>query len=443
MRIGLRELALRDALAVGIPILVLIVAGFWYAAQFIKPAPPDRIVVATGGAGGAYQRFGALYRPLIERNGIRFIERTTAGAVENLALLRAADGEVDVAFVQGGLGLGSDPAGLVSLGSIYYEPLWVFYRNAEPIDQLVHLRGKRIAIGAAGSGTRKLALDLLEASGAAAPPTRLLPLGGLAAVEALRAGKADAIFLVGPANSGAVWASFYAEGFRLMSFAQADALVRRWPFLSKLTLPRGAIDLVRDIPGRDVALVAPVAALVARDSVHPALIDLLLQAAAEVHGQPGLFQRAGEFPNPRQVDFPLSPDADRFYRSGTRFFQRYLPFWAATLLDRLLVLLIPVLALMIPLMRIAPALYGWRARSRIYKWYGQLKFLEEGWRRDPGARRRDEWLAELDGLEARVNRIRTPLAYANQLYILREHIGLVRQAMVGSGAAAAGAPAGD
>jgi len=443
VRIGLRELALRDALAVGIPTLALLVAGFWYAAQFIKPAPPGQVVIATGGEGGAYQRFAALYKPLIERNGIRFIERPTAGAVENLALLRSADQDLDVAFVQGGLGLGSDTAGLVSLGSIYYEPLWVFYRGVEPVDRLVNLRGKRIAIGAEGSGTRQLGLELLEASGAAAAPTRLLPLGGLAAVEALKAGEADAIFLVGPANSGAVWASFYGEGFRLMSFSQADAYVRRWPYLSKLTLPRGAIDLVRDIPGRDVALVAPVASLVARESIHPALIDVLLQTAAEVHGQPGLFQRAGEFPNPRQVDFPLSSEADRFYRSGTRFLQRYLPFWVATLVDRLVVLLIPVFVLAIPLMRIAPALYGWRSRSRIYKWYGQLKFLEEAWRRDPGARPRDEWLSELDRLEARVNKIRTPLAFAHQLYILREHIGLVRRAMLGSGEARASAPARD
>ena len=439
MRIGLREFALRDALAVGIPTLALLIAGFWFAAQFIKPAPPNRVVIATGGDGGAYQRFAALYKPLIERNGIEFIERPTAGAVENLALLRAADEDVDVAFMQGGLGLGSDPVGVVSLGSIYYEPLWVFYRNPEPIDQLVHLRGKRIAIGAEGSGTRKLALDLLEASGATAAPTRLLPLGGLEAVGALAAGRADAIFLVGPANSGAVWASFYAEGFRLMSFAQADAFVRRWPFLSKLTLPRGAIDLVRDIPARDVTLVAPVASLVVRESIHPALIDVLLQAAADVHGQPGLFHRAGEFPNPQQVDFPLSREADRFYRSGTRVLQRYLPFWVATLIDRLLVLLIPVFVLMIPLMRIAPALYGWRARSRIYKWYGQLKFLEEAWRRDSSARPRTEWLAELDQLEARVNRIRTPLAFANQLYILREHIGLVRRELLRSAEAPAAA----
>ena len=441
MRFRLRDIHLRDALVIGVPAATLIGAGFWYAAQFIKPAPPNRLVIATGGDGGAYQRFAAAYRPLIERHGITFVEVPTAGAVENLALLRDRTEELDVAFVQGGLGVGQDAEGLVSLGSIYYEPLWVFYRGRAEVDNLAQLRGKRIAIGGEGSGTRKLALELLEASGAASAPTRLLPLGGLEAVDALKQGKVDAIFLVGPANSGAVWISFFTEGFRLMHFVQADAYVRRWPFLSKLALPRGAIDLVRDIPASDVTLVAPVAALVAREDIHPALIDILLETATTVHGQPGLFQRAGEFPNARQVDFPLSPEADRFYRSGRRFLQRYLPFWAATLVDRLLVLLIPLFALAIPLSRIVPSLYGWRVRSRIYKWYGQLKFLEEAWRRDPASRPREDWLAEIDELETRVNRIRTPLAFANQLYILREHIGLVRRNMQHAGEAPAAAPA--
>ena len=441
MRYRLREIHLRDALIVGIPALALIVAGFWYAAQFIKPAPPKRLVIATGGEGGAYERFAAAYRPLIEGYGIEFVEVPTAGAVDNLARLRDESQELDVAFMQGGLGVGEDPVGLVSLGSIYFEPLWVFYSGKEVIDNLAHLKGKRLAIGAEGSGTRDLARELLEASGAAGPPTRLLPLGGLDAVEALKAGKADAIFLVGSANVGAVWVSFFTSGFKLMSFAHADAHVRRWPFLSKLVLPRGAIDLVRDIPASDVTLIAPVASLVARKEIHPALIDILLQTATTVHGKPGLFQRAGEFPNARQADFPLSSEAERFYQSGRRFLQRYLPFWAATLVDRLLVLLIPLFALAIPLSRILPSLYGWQVRSRIYRWYGQLKFLEEAWRRDPATRPREEWLKELDQLETRVNRIRTPLSYANQLYILREHIGLVRRSMQRAGGAPAAEPA--
>jgi TRAP transporter TAXI family solute receptor len=443
MRYRLRDIHLRDALIVGIPVLALIVAGFWYAAQFIKPAPPKRLVIATGGEGGAYQRFGAAYRPLIERFGLEVVELPSAGAVENLAWLRDRGKDLDVAFMQGGIGAGEDNEGLVSLGSIYFEPLWVFYRAGAELESLAQLKGKRIAIGGEGSGTRKLGLDLLEASGVATAPTRLLPLGGLAAVEALKAGKVDAIFLVGSANTGAVWVSLFTPGFRLMSFAHADAYTRRWPFLSKLVLPRGAIDLVRDIPAADVTLVAPVASLVAREEIHPALIDVLLQTATEVHGPPGLFHRAGEFPNARQADFPISAEAQRFYQSGRRFLQRYLPFWAATLIDRMLVLLIPLFALAIPLSRILPSLYGWQVRSRIYKWYGQLKFLEEAWRSDPAARPREEWLKELDELESRANRIRTPLAYANQFYILREHIGLVRRNMQRAGEApgASAAPA--
>jgi hypothetical protein len=211
--------------------------------------------------------------------------------------------------------------------------------------------------------------------------------------------------------------------------SRADALVRRQPYLAKLTLPRGTVDLVRNIPPIDTVLVSPMATVVARDGFHPALVDLLLQAATEVHGPPGVFNKAGEFPNPRQVDFPLSREAQRFYSSGTRFLHRYLPFWAATLVDRLIVLLIPIIALLIPAMKILPALYGWRVRSRIYRWYGELKFLEREMDREGGAHPEAEWLARLDRLEARVSRVKTPNAYAHELYILKEHINLVRRSV--------------
>jgi hypothetical protein len=215
-----------------------------------------------------------------------------------------------------------------------------------------------------------------------------------------------------------------------MSLEHADAYTRRFPYLARLTLPEGAIDIVRQIPPRDTVLVAPMATLVARDSVHPALIDLLLNAAREVHGKPGLFQRAGEFPNAVQVDFPLSKEADRFYRSGSRFLQRYMPFWAATLVDRLIVFLLPLFAVLFPLMRVAPFLYTWRVRSRVYRWYGELKFLEAEVEESAGAGKSDDWLKRLDRLENEVEHVRTPLAFAHQLYILREHIGLVREAVM-------------
>jgi TRAP-type uncharacterized transport system substrate-binding protein len=426
-RIRLRDLALRDLLMIGVPALALIAGGFWLAAQFIRPAPPNFLVMATGAPGGAYEAFAARYRPILAAQGIELRERPSAGAVENLKRLLDANDETDVAFLQGGIGAGVEAEGLVSLGSFYQEPLWVFYRGDETLDQLVKLKGKRLAIGGEGSGTRRLALDLLEASGVPAtdPRTKFVPLGGLDAVGALAQGKVDAAFLVGPAQSGAVWTALYTPGVRLMSFVHADAYVRRFPFLARLVLPRGGIDLQRDIPAADVELVAAMATIVAREGTHPALIDLLLQAAVQVHGVAGLFQRPGEFPNARPVDFPLSKEADRFFKSGTRFFQRYLPFWLATLIERTLVLLIPLVAIVLPVMRFAPALYGWRARSRVYKWYGQLKFLERELDENPAARSRAEWLAELEQIEDRVHRVATPLAFTNLLYTLREHIALV------------------
>ncbi len=426
-RSRLRDLALRDLLAVGLPAIVLIAGGFWLAAQFIRPAPPDFLIMSTGAPGGAYQAFAAQYKPYLAAQGIELRERESAGAVENLKRLLDPSEEVDVAFLQGGLGAGVESETLVSLGSFYYEPLWVFYRGEETLDQLVKLRGRRLAVGGEGSGTRQLALELLEASGVPVTDkrTRFAPTGGLAAVAALAQGELDAVFLVGPAQSGAVWTALYTPGVRLMSFVHADAYVRRYPFLARLVLPRGGIDLQRDIPAAEVELVAPMATIVARDATHPALMDLLLQAAVQVHGGPGLFQRPGEFPNARSGDFPLSREADRFYKSGTRFLQRYLPFWLATLVERTLVLLIPLVAIVLPVMRFAPALYGWRARSRVYKWYGKLKFLERELDENPRARTRTEWLAELDRIEDQVHRLSTPLAFANLLYTLREHIALV------------------
>jgi TRAP transporter TAXI family solute receptor len=429
MRMRFQILSWRDALAILLPLALVVGAGFWAAAQFIKPAPPKEIVMTTGGVSGAYTMFAARYKPILARYGIELVERPSDGAVDNLRRLMDPNERVDVGFVQGGLGMGTDAEGLVSLGSFYFEPLWVFYRSREDLDDLNALRGKRIAVGGEGSGTRKLSLDLLEAHEMTGAPTAISPLGGLEAVAALADGRIDAAMLVGPVNSGAVWTALHTPGVKLMTMSRADAYVRRHPYLTKLTLPRGTVDLVRNIPAMETTLVAPTATLVAREDFHPALIDLLLKAATEVHGPPGIFHRAGEFPNPRQVDFPLSREAERFYNSGTRFLQRYLPFWAATLVDRLIVMLIPLFALLIPAMKVIPALYAWRVRSRIYKWYGELKFLEREIAEDQSSATETAWLDRLERLEQRVNRVKTPNAYTHELYILREHINLVRRSV--------------
>lgn len=423
----LRAFSPRDLLAVAVPALLLLAAGFWLAAQFIKPAPPDHIVIGSGSDGGAYQYFTARYRPILERHGIRVIERSSAGSSENLRRLLDPGQQLDLAFIQGGSGMVREDLPLLSLGSLYYEPLWIFYRGAAGLDRLEQLKGKRIAIGAEGSGTHLLSRELIDAHGMGDGQVRMLPISGLAAVKALEQGEADAVFVVGAPYSAAIWLLLHAEGVSLFSFGQADAYTRRFPYLTRLVLPQGVISFDRDIPPRDVVLVAPAATLVAREEMHPALVDLMLQAMSEVHREPGVFQKAGEFPSARQVDYRLSPRAERYYNSGPPFLQRYLPFWVANFIDRAIVLLVPVVALLFPLIKITPPLYAWRVRSRIYRWYGELKFLEYEAERDPDGRSAKQWDEAIERIELAVNRIPTPLAFADQLYTLRMHISLVRQ----------------
>ncbi len=422
----LREFSLRDLLTVGLPALALLAGGFWLAAQFVKPAPPDRLYISSGGPGGSYQQYAERYRQVLARNGIELREQPSAGSIENLRRLLDEADDTEVALVQSGTAGGIVSDRLFSLGYLYHEPLWVFYRGERKLDRLTQLRGKRIAVGAEGSGTRMLALQLLDANGIEAGNAMLLPLGGLAAVEALQARKLDVVFLVGTERSAAVWSLLYAKGVRLMSLAHAEAYARRFPHLARLTLPQGAIDMARNIPARDVELVSPMATLVAHDSAHPALVQLLIEAGQEVHREPGIFQRPGEFPRPGTADFPLSPQAERFYKSGKPFLQRYLPFWLANLIDRMVVMLVPVFALLIPILKFAPGLYSWRVRSRIYRRYGELKFLEAEVEENPGRHTRAEWLEQLDRIEADVQHIPTPLAFADMLYTLRSHVELVR-----------------
>ena len=431
---SLKQVSLRDLLLVVLPAALLLLAGFWAAAQFIRPAPPKQLILSSGGEGGAYQRFALRYKDVLARYGVDLVERPSAGAVENLARLRDDQQEVDAGLVQSGIASVGEEDTLSSLGSLYYEPLWIFYRAGlakdGELDRISQLHGRRIAIGPAASGTNKLARDLLEAHGLARAPTQMMEQGGAAAVDALARGNIDALFVVGPLQSATVWTLLFTEGVRLMSLSQADAYTRRFPGLAKLSLPRGAVDLERNVPPHEVTLVSPMATLLVREDTHPALVDLLLQAATEVHGGPGIFQRAGEFPHAAQVDFPLSKEAERYYRSGKPLLQRYLPFWAATLIDRLLVMLVPVLALLLPILRFAPALYNWRVRSRIFRRYGELKFIEAEVEQDPARCSRDQWLARLEGVEADVNRMPTPLTFSDMYYTLRSHIGLVRQTIL-------------
>jgi TRAP transporter TAXI family solute receptor len=429
----IRDYSLRDILLVGIPLLLLIIAGFWGASRFIKPAPPDTLILSSGGEGGAYQRFAVAYKDALARYGVRLIEKPSAGSTENLQRLRDPGFAVDAAFVQGGTARLQEGDALYSLGSLYYEPLWVFHRADLPRGKsgaaagVAWLKGKRVAIGAPGSGANYLAREILQAHQMDEKNVTLVEQGGLGLGQSLAEKKIDAVFIVGPAKSAVIWTLLNTPGVRLMNLAHADAYTRRFPYLSKVMLPRGAVDLDADVPAEDITLVAPTATLVVREDTHPVLVGLLMQVLAEVHGEAGAFNRPGDFPRPAGTDFPLAPEAERYYKSGKPFLQRYLPFWVAVQLDRLVVMLIPLLALLVPLVKIAPALYGWRVRSRIFRRYGELKLLEAEVEDQPGKHSREEWLARLDTLEAAINRIQTPLAFSDVLYNLRSHVLLARQ----------------
>jgi TRAP transporter TAXI family solute receptor len=429
----LREYSPRDLLVVGLPLLVLVLAGFWVASRFIQPAPPKSLVISTGGEGGAYQRYGAVYKDVLARYNVELVEQPSAGSTENLARLRDPDQKVDVAFIQGGTARVQEDDALLSLGSLYHEPLWIFYREGLGTpSRIADLKGLRVAIGSEGSGTRYLAQELLFINQIDARNTRLLAQGGLGLAQALANKRIDAAFVVGPTQSAAIWTLLHTPGVKLMNLVHAEAYTRQFPYLGKLVLPRGAVDMAADLPPKDVELLAPMATLVVREDTHPALIDLLMQAMSEAHGGTGIFQRAGEFPRASVTtgaDFPLSPEAQRYYKSGKPWLQRFLPFWAATLVDRMVVLLIPLFAVLIPVMKIAPGLYNWRIKSRIYKRYGELKFIEAELEADPAKLSRDAWLKRVDTIEQDVNHLPMPLAFSDMIYTLRSHIGLVREAI--------------
>ena len=429
-KLRIRRLSRQALAAATIPVIVVTIVAFAVALYFVKPAPPSTIVMASGQHEGRYSYYAKLYQQFLAKNGVTVKLHPSSGAVENMQLLMAQDSDVDVAFVQGGTGFGANAPDLVSLGSLYYEPLWVFYRGKQ-ITDLDGLRGRRTAIGAEESGTRALALQLLAMNNAVVPPTELLPLGGKEAEEQLTQGKIDAIMMVTSADAKLVERLAATPGVTLLSFERADAYTRLFPYLTKLVLPRGVFDLANNTPSHDVVLISPTANLIAKDTLHPALAYLLMRAATEIHRPAGLLDREGEFPAPRDAGFPLSDEARRYYRSGTPILQRYLPFWAANLVDRMWVMLVPVIAVLVPLVKLVPPVYRWRVRSRIYRWYARLKEIELQLEEQRDMARLEEMLQRLESIDSAVNRIPTPLAYSENLYSFRSHIDLVRQRVIG------------
>ena len=434
-------LSFRDLLVTFGPFIVLAAALLALAYWMLDPNPPNKVVLATGADQGAYAEFGKRYVRALKPYGITVELRATQGAAENLQLLRDPASGVDIAFVQGGadeqLQRDADDDGkLVALGSLFYEPVWLFYRvdaarrllKAPTLTSLSQLPGWRLNIGAEGSGVPNLMHKLIAANNIEPAALTLLRQPQTPAVVALLGGEVDALVFASAPESLMVQMLLQTPGIALYNFAQADAYSRRFAFLTPVTLPRGVVDLARDLPPQDVRLVAPTATLLARKGTHPALIQLFVQAAQQVHGGAGWFQRKGELPIAAGTEEPLAKEAQRYYATGTPVLQRYLPFWLANLIDRMWPVLVTIVAALIPLSRMLPPLYQFRIRSRIFRWYAQLREVEDAIDKRPAA----ELLQDLGVIEERVGNVSVPLSYADELYSLRSHIQMVRRRLRGA-----------
>lgn len=416
------------------PAVILCIALVWATLHFFSSAPPHTLTISSGPKGSNFETMAQRYSKILARNGIKLKVVESAGSLDNLKRMSDPKSRVDIALVQSGVSASVDTEDLESLGGMFYQPLLIFYRSAKPLQRLSELASQRIAIGPEGSGTRYLALALLKANEIEpGGPTVLSSLEGEEARAALSQGQVDAIFLTGDSASPVtIRKMLHTDGVRLFDFPQAEAYARRFSYLSKLTLPAGAFDLGENLPPTDINLLAPTVELIAHSDLHPALCDLLIEAATQVHGRASLLQSAGQFPNPSIHSFPISSEAARYYKSGDRsFIYRYLPFWLASILSRLLIVIVPLLVIIIPSLRYVPLLYRWRIDSRIHRRYGELMELERHALTSLSEDRRAELLKQLEAIEKSVISRKMPGSHAEQVYVLREHIDFVRNKLLG------------
>jgi len=416
-------------LVASIVVVTITAAALWWVFTVFRPIPPRTVVMTTGPEGGAYSELGQRYHEVLARSGIDLKLLPSAGAIENLRRLRDGRSGVSVGFVQGGTSSAQESPGLVSLGTVFYEPLWFFYRGA-PLDRkLTGLRSRRISIGPEDSGTRELVLTLFARNGIDRRFAKLLPLTPQTAAEELIHARIDAALMVMSWESRAVRKLLADKNVRLLSFPRANAYTALYPYLHRLVFPAGTADMAGNRPPKDVVLLAPKASLVVRDDLHPAIQYLLLDAATQIHSPPSIFQKAGEHPAADSTGLPLSVHARNFYKTGRPFLQRYLPFWLAVFIGQLLFLLIPVVGVAYPLLRVMPSMYSWGVHRRIYRLYEELKYIEEELERSNGVDSPD-LVAKIDGLESRANQLRVPASILHMLYSLRRDIHLVRGRIV-------------
>lgn len=419
----------RDLLrTVGPGALVTLVA-FAVAFYFVEPPPPDTVTIATGQSDGRYFQFAEAYAESLARSGVTLTVRETAGSVENFELLKN-DASVHLAIVQGGtapVGSSGDAQRIEAIATLYFEPLWVFHRGDLPLSDLSGLSGRRIAVGEPGSGSHMLALEMLSANGVTDghDGTQFLTHSAADAAAALERGELDAALFVLGGDAPLIHRLLRQPDIAVLDFARQKAYSRRFPWLKSVVLEQGVIDFEQNLPRSAVRLVAPAASLVATQNLHEAFVPLLLEAAVEQHQHSGLFSDDGELPSLDYVSFPPNASARHYLKHGPSFFQRHLSFWIASLIDRTKIMIIPLLTLLIPLFKVAPPLYRWRIRSRIYRWYGVLRRLDQQLRNDTPTNTA-ELESTLEAMSLELENVDVPLSYMEEFYHLRLHVDLVR-----------------
>jgi TRAP transporter TAXI family solute receptor len=404
---------------------VIVLVGFLITYQYVGAPPPKLVRIATGANNGAYYTFAQEYARLLASDGITLEVVPTAGSVENLELLKS--GEVSLALIQGGSATRDDKERLQSLGSLFLEPIWIFVRRQSAVKRFLELKGNRVSVGIAGSGTHLLATQLLSAAGITETNTQLIREETARAIDSLSNGKIDAAFFVASPEAPIIRKLFAAPAVELLNFDRAAAYGRWFPFLTPVTLSEGVIDLQQNIPAHDTPLVAASANLAARRDLNPSLIPAVLNAVTRVHQAGGVLEHKRQFPSVDFADLPLSEDARRYLINGPSFLFRWLPYGTAVLLDRLKILVLPLLALLLPLFKIAPPLYTWRIRSKIYKWYAAVREVESSIQQDKVSGDPASLINRLSELDRQVASVSVPLSYAAELYHLRLHIRFLQE----------------
>jgi TRAP-type uncharacterized transport system substrate-binding protein len=418
----------REQRRLGLLILAVLAVALWVVFSFIEPPPPKVVRIATGAPTGAYASYAKRYAREFAKHGVKLEIVSTAGSIENLKRLADPKGRIDLAFVQGGVSSAEEHGELAGLASVAYEPVWFFYdkkrfSGAAPPRRLHDFAGHSLAIDAPGSGARAAAVKLLAMNKMSDQGDKLVPLGGLAAVDALLAGTLDAAIIVSAADSPVVEKAL-SNDLGLMNLDDADAYVRLLPWLAKVDLPKGVVDVANDIPHEDVVLVAAVANLVARADLHHAIMFLTLDIASNIHSKGTRVNAQNQFPSELGLDYPESDEAKRFFKSGRPFLQEYLPFWLANLTERMIAVLLPLLAIGLPLMRVIPGYLNWRVHAKLSQLYEQVALLEN--LRDPSDAGNAKSLARLAQIDRLVLHLNLGSAHHAKVYVLRSHIDMVR-----------------